>query len=171
MHYRQQSSFWNWILFLSKETHPTKVVIVFWTLVYEPPKCAKTKHEYWTTLEINGTEKHQLHHVTSSCTCWFDLPMPILFPMHICFRILLRNLFFFCTSEIAINCAFLHLQSWHLVQMKANKILFILVFFSMPYDTRFKSYDHLTGSPHFMQKWNILNWQLPPLEFRKHQPV
>ena len=27
--------------FLSKETHPTKVVIVFWTLVYEPQSLQK----------------------------------------------------------------------------------------------------------------------------------
>ena len=66
---------------LLKETHRTKVVIAFWTLVYEPPKCAKAKYEYWTTLDINWTEKYELHHVTVSCL--FDLPMPILFPMHI----------------------------------------------------------------------------------------
>ena len=118
---------------------------------------------------INWTEKYQLDHVTISS--WFDLPMPIYFLKHICFQFFWEKIFFCCTSEMAIKCAFLHLQSWNLVQMKANKILFILAFFSMPYDTRFKSYDHLTGSPHFMQKWNIFNWQLPPLEFRKHQPA
>ena len=155
--------------FLSKETHPTKVVIVFWTLVYEPPKRAKIKHEYWATLDINWTEKYQPYHVTSSC--WFDLPMPVLFPLYICFQFFWEKIFFFCTSEMTIKCAYLHLQSWNLVQMKANEILFILAFFLMPYDTWFKSNDHLTESPHFMQKWNILNWQLPPLEFRKHWPA
>ena len=133
------------------------------------PQSVRKQSMSWTTLDINWTEKYQLNHVTSSC--WFDLPMPILFPMHICFQFFWEKTLFFCTSEMAITCAFLHLQSWNLVQMKANKILFILFFFSMSYDTRFKSYDHLTGSPHFMQKWNILNWQLPPLEFRKHRPV
>ena len=27
--------------FLSKETHPTKIVVVFWTLVYEPQSVQK----------------------------------------------------------------------------------------------------------------------------------
>ena len=112
--------------FLSKGTHPTKIVI-FWTLVYELPKCAKTKHEHWTTLDIKWTEKYQLHHVTSSC--WFDLPMPILFPMHICFQFFWEKIFFFCTSEMAIKCVFSQLKSCNLVQMKANQILFILAFF------------------------------------------
>ena len=162
--------FWNWILFFVKRNTSHKSChSFFFTLVYEAPKCAKSKHEYWTTLDINWTEKYQLHQVTSSS--WFDLAMPILFPMHICFQFFWEKIFFFCTSEMAINCVFLNLQSWNLVQIKSNKLLFILAFVSMPYDTRFKSYDHLTGSLHFMQKWNILNWQLPPLEFRKHRPV
>ena len=93
-----------------------------------PQKHAKTKHEYRTTLDFKWTEKYQLHHETSSC--WFNLPMPILFPMHFCFQFFFKKkLFFFCTSEMAITCAFLHLQSWNLVQMKANKILFIMAYF------------------------------------------
>ena len=46
-----------------------------------------------------------------------------------------EKMFFFCTSEMAIKCTFLHLQSWNLVQMKANKILFILAFFNVIWHT------------------------------------
>ena len=45
------------------------------------------------------------------------------------FSVFWEKIFFFCTSKMAIKCVFLHLQSWYLVQTKANKILFILVFF------------------------------------------
>ena len=77
--------------------------IFFWTVVYVRPMCAKTKHEYWKTLDINWKKKFQLHRVTSSC--WFDLRMPILNPMHICFSFL-RKIFFCWTSETAIKCTF-----------------------------------------------------------------
>ena len=151
---------------LSKETHPTIVVIVFADSSLWAPKVCKNQAWVLKNLEYKLDRKYQLHHGTISC--WLVAPMPRLFPMPVFFC---EKIFLFGNSEMVIKCAFLHPQSWNLVQMKANKILFILFFFSMSYDTRFKSYDHLTGSPHFMQKWNILNSQLPPLEFRKHRPV
>ena len=112
--------------FMSKETHPTKVVIVFWTLVYEPPKCAKTKHEYWATLDINWTEKYQLHHVTSAC--WFDLPMPILFSYEHLFSVFLIKIFFLLHQWNGHKMRAFASKNWNLSQMKANKIIFILVF-------------------------------------------
>ena len=157
MHYRPKSFFKNWILLFVKWNTSHISCHSFLVIRLWAPKVCKNQAWVLDNLRNKLDRKYQLHHVTSSCFT--------------CFQFLWEKIFFFCTSEMAIKCAFLQLQSCNLVQMKANKILFILAFFSMPYDTRFKSYDHLTGSPHFMQKWNILNWQLPPLEFRKHQPV
>ena len=111
----------NCSLNLSKETHPTKVVIVF--LEMSPQSVQKASiFKYWTTLDINWTEKYQLHHVPSSC--WFDLQIPILFPMHICFQFFWEKICFYCTSVMTINAHFLHLQSWNVVQMKAIAITF-----------------------------------------------
>ena len=120
--YRQQLSFWNWILFFVKRNTSNKscLDISLW-----PPKCANHNHEYCKTLNINWTEI-----LNSSCSYsfWFDLSMPILFPVNICFQFF-EKIFFFCTSEMAKKGVFLHLQSNHLVQMKANNNIFILACF------------------------------------------
>ena len=109
---------------LSKETHPTIVVIVFADSSLWAPKVCKNQAWVLKNLEYKLDRKYQLHHGTISC--WLVAPMPRLFPMPFFFC---EKIFLFGNSEMVIKCAFLHPQSWNLVQMKANKIIFILAFF------------------------------------------
>ena len=166
MRCRQQSTFWNWILHFVKRNTSHNCCYSFCRQQFMSPKVCKNQAWVLKNLEYKLDRK-----ISTSSWNYFMLigctnATTFSYASFFC-----EKIFLFGNSEMVIKCAFLHPQSWNLVQMKANKILFILFFFSMSYDTRFKSYDHLTGSPHFMQKWNILNSQLPPLEFRKHQPV
>ena len=138
MCYRQQSSFWNWILFFVKRNTSHKSCHSFLDISLWAPKVCK--NQAW----VLGNHGYKLDRKI----CWFDLPMPILFPMNICFQFFWEKLFFCCTSETAIKCGFFHLKNWNVVQIKANKILFILVVFSMPYNTQFKKlwpFDWITS--------------------------
>ena len=59
------------IVVVIKKKYPTKVVIFFWTVVYVRPMCAKTKHEYWKTLDINWKKKISTSPCNKFMLIWF----------------------------------------------------------------------------------------------------
>ena len=138
MRYRQQSSFWNWILFFVKRNTSHKSCHSFFRHSFMSPQSAQkpsisTGQLYiniYIYIYINWTKKYLTGPCNYFMLIWFTNAYTL--PLHICFQFFWKKIFFCCTSEMALKCAFLHLQSWNLVQMKANKILFILAFFSMP---------------------------------------